>query len=39
MRRETRQEREAWTALIEGRAPVENKFNNDRTREFAGRQR
>jgi len=30
MRRETRSEREAWTAHIEGRKPKENKYGNER---------
>jgi hypothetical protein len=35
MRRESRAEREAWTAHVEGRKPVANKYGNDRTRAYA----
>jgi Protein of unknown function (DUF1064) len=37
MRRESSKEREAWTALIEGRKPVENKYGNDRSKRYASK--
>ncbi len=37
MRRETRAEREAWTAHVEGRTPVVNKYGNERGRKFASK--
>jgi len=37
MRRESKKDREAWTAFFEGKSPVENKFGNDRTKEFASK--
>lgn len=35
--RERRNIREAWTAYVEGRAPVENKYGNERSKRYASK--
>lgn len=37
MRRETKAEREAWTAFVEGHAPAVNKYGNERSLIVNGR--